>query len=236
MADLSAATVQDVSDFFHMYYAPNNAIVAIVGDVDAKATLEKVKKYFGGIARQPTPPAVDMSEPPQTEERRATLDDPLARLPRLDMAYHVPAGSSPDYDALSVLSTILSSGRSSRFYESIVRQQQLAANAFAGVAESRGPGLFSVSATPRPGNPSPNSRRPSTRVREGEKRTDRRLGARESPVAARQLRRSLGGSLAARSRCRRTRCSTTIRTCCQAPGAHREGHRCDISVSRSCIS
>jgi predicted Zn-dependent peptidase len=151
MADLSAATVQDVSDFFHMYYAPNNAIVAIVGDVDANATLEKVKKYFGGIARQPAPPPVDVSEPPQTEERRATLDDPLARLPRLDMAYHVPAGSSPDYDALSVLSTILSSGRSSRFYESIVRQQQLAANAFAGVAESRGPGLFSVTATPTPG-------------------------------------------------------------------------------------
>ena len=151
MADLSAATVQDVSDFFHMYYAPNNAIVAIVGDVDANATLEKVKKYFGGIERQPAPPPVDMSEPPQTEERRATLDDPLARLPRLDMVYHVPAGSSPDYDALSVLSTILSSGRSSRLYESIVRQQQVAANAFAGVAESRGPGLFTVSATPTPG-------------------------------------------------------------------------------------
>jgi predicted Zn-dependent peptidase len=151
MADLSAATVQDVSDFFHMYYAPNNAIVAIVGDVDAKATLEKVKKYFGDIARQPAPPPVDMTEPPQAEEHRATLDDPLARLPRLDMAYHVPAASSPDYDALSVLSTILSSGRSSRFYESIVRQQQLAANAFAGVAESRGPGLFSVTATPTPG-------------------------------------------------------------------------------------
>jgi zinc protease len=67
------------------------------------------------------------------------------------MAYHVPAGSSPDYDALSVLSTILSSGRSSRLYESIVRQQQLAANVFAGVAESRGPGLFSVTATPTPG-------------------------------------------------------------------------------------
>jgi predicted Zn-dependent peptidase len=151
MADLSAATVQDVSDFFHMYYAPNNAIVAIVGDVDANATLEKVKKYFGGIARQPAPPPVDVSEPPQTEERRATLEDPLARLPRLDMAYHVPSGSSPDYDALSVLSTILSSGRSSRLYESIVRQQQLAANVFAGVAESRGPGLFSVTATPTPG-------------------------------------------------------------------------------------
>src|SRR3954469_2124177 len=102
MADLSAATVQDVSEFFRMYYAPNNAIVAIVGDVDPKATLEKVKKFFGGIERQPTPPAVDATEPPQTEERRATVDDALARLPRLDMAYHVPESSSPDYDALTV--------------------------------------------------------------------------------------------------------------------------------------
>jgi zinc protease len=151
MTDLSAATVQDVSDFFRTYYAPNNAVVGIVGDVDTKTTLEKVKKYFGGIARQPAPAPVDMTEPPQTEERRTTLDDPLARLPRLDMAYHVPSSSSPDYDALSVLSTILSSGRSARLYESIVRQQQLATNVFAGAAESRGPGIFSVTATPNPG-------------------------------------------------------------------------------------
>jgi zinc protease len=151
MADLSAATVQDVADFFKMYYAPNNAVLGIVGDVDTKTTLEKVKKYFGAIPRQPNPPAVDATEPPQTEERRTNVDDALARLPRLDIAYHVPASSSPDYDALSVLSTILSSGRSSRFYESIVRQQQLAASVSAGVGESRGPGLFSVTATPAPG-------------------------------------------------------------------------------------
>jgi zinc protease len=151
MADLSAATVQDVADFFRMYYAPNNAVVAIVGDVDTKTTLDKVKKYFGGIPRQPSPPPVDMTEPPQTEERRATIDDALARFPRLDMAYHVPAASSPDYDALTVLSSILSAGRSSRMYESIVRQQQLATGAFAGIGESRGPGLFTVQATPTPG-------------------------------------------------------------------------------------
>jgi zinc protease len=151
MADLSAATVQDVSDFFRMYYAPNNAIISIVGDVDTKTMLEKVKKYFGAIPRQPNPPAVDATEPPQTEERRANVDDALARLPRLDMAYHVPASSSPDYDALTVLSTILSSGRSSRMYESLVRQQQLATQASAFVSESRGPGLFRVTATPTPG-------------------------------------------------------------------------------------
>jgi len=151
MADLSAATVQDVADFFKMYYAPNNAVIGIVGDVDTKATLEKVKQYFGAIPRQPNPPAVDTAEPPQTEEHRANVDDALARLPRLDMAYHVPASSSPDYDALTVLTTILSSGRSSRFYESIVRQQQLATSVNAFVGETRGPGLLTIIATPTPG-------------------------------------------------------------------------------------
>jgi predicted Zn-dependent peptidase len=151
MADLGAATVQDVADFFRMYYAPNNAIIAIVGDVDTKTTLDKMKKYFGAIPRQPTPPAVDMNEPPQNEEHRQTIDDALARLPRLDMAYHIPSSSSPDYDALSVLSTILSGGRSGRFYESIVRQQQLSASVSAFAQESRGPGLFQVVATPNPG-------------------------------------------------------------------------------------
>ena len=144
MADLSAATVDDVSAFFKTYYAPNNAVVGIVGDVDTKATLAKLEKYFGSIPSQPSPPNVDMTEPPQTEERRATLDDALARLPRLDMAYKIPAAGSPDEDALAVLSTILSTGRSSRFYENIVRQKQLATQVQSYVGETRGPGLFNV--------------------------------------------------------------------------------------------
>ncbi len=151
MADLSAATVQDVADFFKMYYAPNNAVIGIVGDVDTKATLEKVKQYFGAIPRQPNPPVVDTTEPAQTEEHRTNVDDALARLPRVDMAYHVPASSSPDYDALTVLTTILSGGRSARFYENIVRQQQLATSVNAFVGETRGPGLLTIIATPTPG-------------------------------------------------------------------------------------
>jgi len=151
MADLSAASVDDVAAFFKMYYAPNNAVVAIVGDVDTKGTLARMEKYFGGIARQPDPPKVDMTEPAQTEERRLTIEDSLARLSRLDMAYKIPAGSSPDSDALGVLGSILSSGRSARFYESIVRQKQLATSASAGAAETRGPGLFSVVAMVSPG-------------------------------------------------------------------------------------
>src|SRR3954454_11267776 len=111
MADLSAATVDDVAAFFKTYYAPNNAVLSVVGDVDPKATLEKVRKYFESIPSQPAPTPVDMTEPPQTEERRTTLEDPLARLPRLDMVYKVPPSSSADADALRVLSTVLASGR-----------------------------------------------------------------------------------------------------------------------------
>ena len=151
MADLSAASVDDVAAFFKMYYAPNNAVIGIVGDVDTKTALAKAEKYFGAIPAQAAPPQVDMTEPPQTEERRLTLEDGLARLPRLDMAYKIPPSSSPDTDALTVLGTILSGGRSSRFYESIVRQKQLSSGIAAGTDGSRGPGLFAISGTALPG-------------------------------------------------------------------------------------
>jgi predicted Zn-dependent peptidase len=151
MADLDAATVEDVAAFFKTYYAPNNAILGIVGDVDTKATLEKVRKYFEPIPSQPNPPAVDMTEPPQTDERRATVEDALARVPRLDIVYKVPPSSSPDDDAITVLATVLSGGRSGRFYETIVRQKQLATNVSAGGGDTRGPGLFTIVGTPLQG-------------------------------------------------------------------------------------
>ena len=104
-----------------------------------------------------------MTEPPQTEERRATLEDPLARLPRVDMAYKVPPSSSPDDDALTVLGTILSGGRSARFYEAIVRQKQLATNVSAGIRrEPRARACSTSSALSPPGKRSPISRRRST--------------------------------------------------------------------------
>lgn len=151
MADLSAASVDDVATFFKTYYAPNNAVIGIVGDVNTKVTLDKVRQYFESIPQQPAPPMVDMTEPPQKEERRLTLEDGLARLPRIDMAYKVPPSSSPDADAIDVLATILSGGRSSRFFESIVRQKQLSSAVSAFSGESRGPGLFRVNGTTLPG-------------------------------------------------------------------------------------
>jgi predicted Zn-dependent peptidase len=122
-----------------------------VGDVNTKDTLAKVAKYFDRIPAQPAPAPVDATEPPQTAERRQTIDDPLARLPRLDMVWHTPGAYTPDSDALGVLSLVLSSGRSSRFYDRIVRAQQLSSNVGASSAGTRGPGLFQVGAVALPG-------------------------------------------------------------------------------------
>jgi zinc protease len=151
MEDLSAATVDDVAAFFKTYYAPNNAVLSIVGAVDTKTTLEKVRKYFESIPSQPAAPAVDMTEPEQKEERRRTLEDGLARLARIDMVYKIPPSSHADYDALQVLGTVLSSGRANRFYENIVRQKELSTGVSAFAGESRGPGLFGIVGTVTPG-------------------------------------------------------------------------------------
>lgn len=151
MTDLNAASVDDVASFFKTYYAPNNAVVAIVGDVDSKVALEKVRKAFESIPAQPAPPKVDMTEPKQAAERRQTIDDPLARLPRLDIVFKVPPRMTPDDSALQVLGTVLSSGRSSRLFQQIVREQQLAPNVQAGRDGAVGPGLFRVTGTVAPG-------------------------------------------------------------------------------------
>jgi zinc protease len=151
MEDLNAASVDDVATFFKTYYAPNNAVLSIVGDVDTKKTMALIEKYFGVIARQPDPKRPDLTEPPHTAERRSTIDDPLARLARVDIAFIIPPAGSPDSSALDVLSDVLSSGRSARFNQVVVREKQLATNAGAFAPDSRGPGLFQVTATVAPG-------------------------------------------------------------------------------------
>ena len=129
MEDLNAASVDDVATFFKTYYAPNNAVLSIVGDLDPKKTMALVEKYFGVIARQPDPKRPDLTEPPHTAERRSTIDDPLARLPRLDIAWIAPPAQTADSAAIDVLSDVLSSGRSSRLNQVVVREKQLATGA-----------------------------------------------------------------------------------------------------------
>lgn len=151
MEDLNAASIDDVKNFFRIYYAPNNVVMVLAGDLDPKETLAKVKKYFGDIPRQSAPPPVDMTEPEHDKERRKTMEDSLARLPQYHAVYNIPQGNTPDTYALQVLGAVLSGGRSGRFYEHLVHDKQLALNVFAGAQNRRGPGLFNVVAIPRPG-------------------------------------------------------------------------------------
>jgi zinc protease len=151
MDDLTAAATEDVASFFQTYYAPNNAILAVTGDVTTARVRELARKYFDSIPAQPTPPAVDITQPAQGGERRLNLEDPLARLPRIDISYRVPSNLSPDDDSIEAISRVLAGGRSSRLYESIVRRQQLAVNVAAFAPDSRGPRLFRVVVTPTPG-------------------------------------------------------------------------------------
>jgi len=151
MADLNAASVDDVKEFFRIYYAPNNAVLTLVGDLYPAQTLEKVKKYFGSIPSQPAPPPVNMTEPSHYGERREIIYDPLARTPLVIMAYHIPPGNTPDNEALHVLASVLSQGESSRLYLRLVKEKQFATQVFAQADERRGPSILYVYAFLRPG-------------------------------------------------------------------------------------
>src|SRR5208282_1639909 len=151
MSDLNAASVNDVKAFFRIYYAPNNAVLTLVGDLDPAAALEKVKKYFGNIPSQPTSPSVDMTEPPHYGERRETIHDPLARTPLVLMAYHIPPGNTPDNEAFHVLANVLGQGQSSRLYQRLVKEKQFATQVFVQADERRGPSLLYFYAFLRPG-------------------------------------------------------------------------------------
>jgi predicted Zn-dependent peptidase len=151
MEDLSAAEVKDVAEFFKMYYAPNNAVMVLVGDFKTADALARIKKNFETIPRQPNPPAVDMTEPEQKAERRATVDDVLARLPQLDLAFKAVPGNTTDFYALQVLSAALQSGQSSRLYQKLVKEKELVTNVGGFMSERRGPGALYTFATVKPG-------------------------------------------------------------------------------------
>ncbi len=151
MADLNAASVEDVRAFFKMYYAPNNAVLTLVGDFKTADALATIKKYFEVIPRQADPPAVDMSEPEQKAERRASVDDLLARLPRVAVAYKTVPGNTPDFYALQVLANALGGGSSSRLNQKLAREKEMVTNIGSNAQETRGVGGFYVTATLRPG-------------------------------------------------------------------------------------
>ncbi|HEY8180854.1 MAG TPA: insulinase family protein [Thermoanaerobaculia bacterium] len=117
--------------FFKTYYAPNNAVLTIVGDVDPSAVKPMVQKYFADIPLQSVPERPDINEGPQTQEKRLKQTDKLANVPALAFGYHLPDQDSPDYPAMVLLDLILQGDDSSRFYQRLVKEKEISID-FAG--------------------------------------------------------------------------------------------------------
>ncbi|MDQ3673214.1 MAG: insulinase family protein [Gemmatimonadota bacterium] len=128
MDDLSAATVEDVHNFFKTYYAPNNAVLVIAGDIDVPSAKALVRKHFAAIPRGPAVPKLaNMSVPTIIgREQRFVVEDPLAPAPRVYIAYRVPPLKDKRAPAATLLGQIIGTGTSSRLYDALVRKQQTA--------------------------------------------------------------------------------------------------------------
>lgn len=124
--DLDAATIQDVKSFYEHYYAPNNAVLAVAGDVKPDEIFAAVEKYFGALPRRDVPPRPDVSEPPQTAERRFTEPDKLARVPALAVGYRMPPRTSPDAIAGALVGELLHNGEASLLYQALVKDKKVA--------------------------------------------------------------------------------------------------------------
>ena len=153
MEDLSAASLDDVREFFATYYAPNNAVLTIAGDFEPDAALEMVKRHFGPIPpNRDLPPPPDMSVDPLIGNDVRQLKADQVPLPRIYWAHRAPPFGTDAFDALDVAADVLGSGRASRLYASLVREQRLAQDvsvfAFPIVG---GASIFTLWATARPG-------------------------------------------------------------------------------------
>ena len=149
-SDVERATVAASREFFDSYYVPNNIVIAIAGDFDSEQALDQIRRTFGKL-RPVDVPRNPTEEPEQDGERRATVYFDL-RAPVLVAAWHAPKTGDPDGEALDVLSTILSAGRSSRLYRKLVYEQQSALSAQGGYWELEDAGVFYAVAQVRPGS------------------------------------------------------------------------------------
>jgi predicted Zn-dependent peptidase len=144
-SDIKAWTQEDLQRYFNTYYAPNNAVSVIVGDVKTDDVKKLATKYFGGIPKRALPPAVRTVEPEQKGERRVFVAKESATSANLAIAYKIPQANSPDYYALEVLQSLLADGKTSRLYKALV-EQQLATQVGAGSMDGFDPGLLYLSA------------------------------------------------------------------------------------------
>jgi len=143
MADLNAADVSDVRAFFKTYYAPNNAVLVIVGDFEPSQAKAWVHKYFDDVPSSALPAKLDISEPKQDKEKRASKDDKLATRPALAIAYHVPARNTPEYYAMGLLDQVLVQGKDSRLYQALVQRAGVTGDVQGGINSGLGD-MFNV--------------------------------------------------------------------------------------------
>ncbi|HXG52174.1 MAG TPA: pitrilysin family protein [candidate division Zixibacteria bacterium] len=151
MADLSAATLEEARNFYRSYYAPNNAVLVLVGDFERATALELIRRYFGAIPPHPRPPPPPAIEAEQAAERRRTIVDDFARTPRVDIVYRTVPGNTADWYALRVLGEVLAGDLSSRLYRKLVKELEVAVRVSSGPEEKRGTSLFWISLALRPG-------------------------------------------------------------------------------------
>jgi len=142
----------DLERYFKTYYAPNNCVVVVSGAVKTADIKKLAEKYLEPIPAQPEPPKVHQVEPPQTGERRIVVQEDVST-PYIGIAWKAPEAKNEDYYALMLLSDLLSSGKSSRLYASLVDNKQLATTVFANYGESFDPTLFGIYAITNKGVP-----------------------------------------------------------------------------------
>lgn len=153
--DLENASLDDVRAFHRDYYGPNNAVLAIAGDITPAQGFALAEKYFAAIPKRPTPAPSDFSEGLNTAEKRLQQSDKLAQVPAIAAAWKMPARASKDQAAFAVLGELLAGGDASRFYQGLVKGRELALNVeslygLTSVWEYDGPTLFTVFALYKP--------------------------------------------------------------------------------------
>ena len=151
-SDLRRFSATDAERFFHTYYVPPNMVVAAVGDIKAAQALPVLEKYFGRLPKAPQPVEDPTIEPPQQAERRVVLTETAQ--PLYIEGYHRPDYRDPDDAVYDAISDIMSNGRTSRLYRSLVRDKKIAADSagFSGFPGSKYPHLFAFYAVPTPGH------------------------------------------------------------------------------------
>jgi zinc protease len=151
MEDLEAASVDDVRDFYNTYYVPSNATLAIVGDFDTPEALALVNQYLGRVPKSDREVPRDIpQEPPQKGEKRVTVEQPWP-LPAVVVAYHVTRDGNADAYPLHIAAKVLSDGQSSRIYQALVYDKQIAVAAFGEAHLIEDPNLFYAVAIVQPG-------------------------------------------------------------------------------------